>query len=386
MDRSSNLKSFLTPAACSFFLSSIAVVVGTRLAWTGGHLWLLPFVLLLPVAVGMSEFRAGYIVFPALYFGTFWAPVIRGSQAFFGDETIGRGFLIWIAAVAICTSIFACAYFLPARMRPFGFTLAVLIHALTPIGIGSPLLVAGALFPATRLMGIALTWLLIRCLACKQYKLCAPLLGLGLLLDILPLPSRTIPGWAAVTTHLPPRPSAFDDWARVQQMLATAAESKDSVLLFPEGLASTWSASSEQAFWLPAFEQLACQRKTVLFGAAVPVSRGDTENMLLCRGAGVGRYQQRIPIPVGMWGRGYHATWGPGIISVAGHRCAVLVCYEQLLPITALRSLVVNPDVLLAPSNMSWVPRGSTIPGTQSLCVRAWARLFDVPYLEAVNE
>jgi apolipoprotein N-acyltransferase len=69
---------------------------------------------------------------------------------------------------------------------------------------------------------------------------------------------------------------------------------------------------------------------------------------------------------------------------VGGQRAAILICYEQLLAWPVLRSALERPTMLIAVSNEAWTT-GTTIPNGQHACVCAWARLFGIPVLSAIN-
>jgi apolipoprotein N-acyltransferase len=75
---------------------------------------------------------------------------------------------------------------------------------------------------------------------------------------------------------------------------------------------------------------------------------------------------------------------GPGTVVVGGQRAAVLICYEQLLTWPMLRSAIERPTVLIAISNVSWTA-ATLVPQVQHTCVRAWARLFGLPVISAIN-
>jgi apolipoprotein N-acyltransferase len=74
----------------------------------------------------------------------------------------------------------------------------------------------------------------------------------------------------------------------------------------------------------------------------------------------------------------------PGVLVIDHQRAAVLICYEQMLTFPILASMLQHPTVIIAISNIFWVGR-TPIPRFQANGVRAWARLFDLPYLVAVN-
>ena len=99
---------------------------------------------------------------------------------------------------------------------------------------------------------------------------------------------------------------------------------------------------------------------------------------------------QRIPVPGGMWNplrpQGSFAPnlFGPGTVEVGGERAAILICYEQLLTWPILRSALERPTLLIAISNEAWTA-ATIVPSVQHTCVRAWARLFGLPVISAIN-
>jgi|GEM_PF-579473 hypothetical protein len=47
-------------------------------------------------------------------------------------------------------------------------------------------------------------------------------------------------------------------------------------------------------------------------------------------------------------------TFGPGVLSVDGHRTAILICHEQLLTLPMLSSLTQHPNLIIAVANDHW--------------------------------
>jgi apolipoprotein N-acyltransferase len=62
----------------------------------------------------------------------------------------------------------------------------------------------------------------------------------------------------------------------------------------------------------------------------------------------------------------------------------MLICYEQILVWPVLASMSQHPTVLIGAANDHWAA-GTPIPRFQHSAVRAWSRLFAIPYLSAVN-
>jgi apolipoprotein N-acyltransferase len=75
---------------------------------------------------------------------------------------------------------------------------------------------------------------------------------------------------------------------------------------------------------------------------------------------------------------------GPGILDIEGERVAILVCYEQLLTWPILQSALQSPTLIVGLANDSWV-KGTPIPAAQKAAITAWARLFRLPNITAVN-
>lgn len=102
------------------------------------------------------------------------------------------------------------------------------------------------------------------------------------------------------------------------------------------------------------------------------------------------RFFQRIPVPVIMWNpmkpkQGEPLSlFGPGVLEIKGQRVALLVCYEQLLSWPILASALEHPTLIVGLANDNWA-RGTPIPAAQQAAVTAWARLFRLPKILAVN-
>jgi apolipoprotein N-acyltransferase len=74
----------------------------------------------------------------------------------------------------------------------------------------------------------------------------------------------------------------------------------------------------------------------------------------------------------------------PGVIKMDGQRAAVLICYEQVLTYPIVASMLQSPTVLVGISNMYWFA-DTPMPRYQESALRAWAKLFNIPYLVAEN-
>ena len=101
-------------------------------------------------------------------------------------------------------------------------------------------------------------------------------------------------------------------------------------------------------------------------------------------------FYQRVPVPIGMWNPldpnsvPIHLN-APGTVEIDGQRVAPLICYEQLITYPVLASLIDHPTILVGISNMYWF-EGDSIAAYQQSALRAWAKLFHLPYLSATND
>ena len=131
--------------------------------------------------------------------------------------------------------------------------------------------------------------------------------------------------------------------------------------------------------------------QTLLLGTSITIP-GTTsyQNILLAIGKHQGAFVQRNPVPFAMWqpfgGKDNTALrfTGPATLTVANHRSAVLICYEQLLTWPILQSALDHPTLILGIANDYWC-RGTRIDAAQQACMKAWARLFSLPMLTATN-
>jgi apolipoprotein N-acyltransferase len=168
------------------------------------------------------------------------------------------------------------------------------------------------------------------------------------------------------------------------------AFTRANVVVFPETSVHRWNSSTD-LFWGPQLRLLQKRGKTLLIGADVSIPGGTAyNNVVIIRGdAATGQFQQRVPLPVAMWKPGAPDSVplnlnGPGTLQVGHERAAILVCYEQLLVWPVLTSMIERPTVLVGLANDYWA-KDTIIPAIQHSCLEAWARLFDIPLVKAVN-
>jgi hypothetical protein len=379
-----------------------------------------------------SRRKASYTAL--LYYACAIWPVIPGARNFFGPHvSLLTAVLLWSIATVSLSCPWAALWSPKRAQMLWRIPIALIIASVPPLGVigwASPLTAAGLLFPATAWIGL---------LACAG---CVTALGIfprvsatsALLLAVsanaihphdLPPPL----GWKAVNTEFGPVAHSTltpDTEYHVAEAIQHEALCGDaSVIVFPETVVPYWTDATDQ-FWRSGLDALRAKRKTILVGALVPRSErshaqpfdfsaeiaalksgdislglpppqnqhipdsgGSYFNVVVVRGAELNTFRQRIPVPIAMWnplsGQGAPINLlGPGILPVRGERAAVLICYEQLLVWPVVSSMVQRATVMVAIANDYWAT-GTPIPRFQRSAVKAWSRLFAIPYLCAVN-
>lgn len=324
--------------------------------------------------------------------------------------------------------------------------LAIIVPPLGLIGFISPLSGAGCLFPGTGWLGLAITSLLPAIVLAlgqstsgrSRLYLCLGMaavvaLGFGAQASV-PIEANTPANWEAANTNFGDLSRPFQDFAAAQSIREHVAKSSAKVLIFPEFVIPRWSDATRE-FWRPTLDECRTHGKIVAVGAGLPrtlagMNRGNVDldlvksydfaaaiqalqmnkpllasnpdspamintapepfdNTLLILGAESSTFYQRVPVPIGMW-RPFRDDGvplrldAPGVIEMDGQRVAVLICYEQILTYPILASMLQHPTVLVGISNVFWFA-DTPIPRYQASALRAWARLFHIPFLSAVN-
>jgi len=369
--------------------------------------------------------RICYAAAMGYYAGALW-PLAVGAKNFFGPDISAVGA---IAFWALCAMLLALPYALlwtnKTRQLLWRAPVALLIGAIPPLGLigfASPLTASGFLFPAWSWGGFALS------LAGCGLMVAYPKVGfiglatMALVANILYPGDRQPPsGWQAVDTHLgaishgPVSP--LREYLAAQDIQTLAVASPARIVVFPESVVPRWTISTD-LFWKPTIDALRQNGKVVVIGALIPESLplSNTDfhaaiellrtahapqsiprqaepysyrNAAIIRGTQSGIFFQRVPVPVSVWkpfsrgGAPLHLG-GPAVLELGGERAALLICYEQVISWTVLTAALAHPTLFVGLSNDHWAT-GTPIPQWQALCLRAWSRLFGVPYLLAVN-
>lgn len=362
-------------------------------AWHG-QFWALPLSLIAPclIAVQPSRIAAGSTAL--VYYGTVSLPVITISEVYWpskGVLPIG----LWFAAAAVLSLPWIVFWTRQPVLRPVGATAAVLLSIVPPlcmIGWASPVVSAGVLFPGSAWFGIAAVAVLPGLLIHRTTRVVG-LLAATTASIILNAGSKMIDipkGWEAEMTriHRSRQQGSLTDFLIEDRLQRVVLHSHARFLVFPEAAVRHWTEATD-AFWSPTLDG---SSKTVLIGAgeAIPGSSQYYNSVVILGRERRKAVHQRIPVPGGMWNplrpKGSFAAdlFAPGTVDVGGQRVAILICYEQILTWPMLRSAVEHPTLLIAISNEAWAS-ATVVPRVQRACARAWARLFGLPVISAIN-
>lgn len=381
------------------------------------------------------------------YASALW-PMIIGLTAYWKSELPLIPIALWVLTaillsfpwtIAWTSNRVHCIWRAPLAL------LATIVPPLGIIGLASPVMGAGYLFPGAHWFGLAAVGLLpgivlssqvlarFRSVFCLAVAAC---IAVGVGARILYARDAHSPaGWIAVDTHFGDVSRPFRDFAAAQFVQKRAAEITARVVIFPESVVPRWSEATE-AFWGRSLDQCRRRGQTLAFGAGLPANiDGSTEpvrklnelksydfgaaisalknmdfqrerhaltqngeikrdtppvdNTMLVVGAESAAFYQRMPVPLAMW-RPFSRNSvplrlsAPGVLSIDHQRAAVLICYEQMLTYPILASMLRHPTVIIGISNTFWISH-TTIPRYQANALRSWARLFGLPYLSAVN-
>jgi hypothetical protein len=392
----------------------------------------------MPLACLAAGMRNAALKSACGYYATALWPMIPGLEAYWKSEPL-TPFLLWIGTALLLSLPWAVAWTSRSVHYLWRAPLALAATIVPPLGIvglASPLIGAGYLFPGKAWVGLAAVVLLPGIILSTQslsFRARGVVIGFAAGLCIATHVSdsgdaKPPGGWMAINTDLGDVSKPFRDFAAARFIQQKAAETSARVLIFPESVVPRWSEATE-AFWHQSLERCRTRGqilaigaglpdkplgndrerlndlRTYDFGEAIEVLKSGSErtihgptrsllservdNTMLLVGAESATYNQRIPVPLGMWVPFSKMSVqlrlnAPGVLAIDHQRAAVLICYEQMLTFPILTSMLQHPTVIVGISNTFWVDQ-TTVPRFQANALRAWAKLFRLPYFLAVN-
>ena len=368
------------------------------IAWRGTPA-LIAMTAIIPVLVFLQRSRFEAFSVSVAYYATASWPLIPGVLGYFAPSgTILQALVFWAVPSLMLPLPWIVCWSPNASQTLWRLPLAYFLSVAPPLGIigwASPLTAAGILFPGWSWIGLGFLVTMSALGVSRPIRAGFVTVSLAVLANGLypgspPSPESWEGAYTAfdrITDPVDPLPE-FRVAERIQQM---ALASNNRVIVFPEFLVPRWTEATE-TFWQPTLADVRASGKTLLLGVGLPITRtGRYQNAVLTVGKDTAPpFLQRVPVPVIMWNplkperTAPLRLFGSGILKVEGQRAATLVCYEQLLSWPILQSAAQHPTLIVGLANDNWA-KGTPIPAAQQSAVTAWARLFRLPKVMAVN-
>ncbi len=328
--------------------------------------------------------------------------LVAGFGLLPGIHTLSNDLITALSAWVIPALLLSVPFALVRTMPWTGVMAALVLMTLPPLGIiglPSPLIVAGAILPGAGFVGLALILVLFQLL----YSLSVPKqVGAGLMLALIGLSSyggiggavsQPAPRFVGIDMRLNQSLSANPDYiadyhsqSRIPAILKDT-EASTAIPLFPEAMAGRLTDTAQVR--LRSFA--AAANREFIAGGEEFTDSGQYNNILAHVSAENIKilYRQRMPAPWFMWRGGMDGFFKadltrPGTFVFDEINVGALICYEIALPLLIFQTHWNDPDMVLVASNLWW-GRETNLPDVVRLHIAAWSRLFDVPYIPAMN-
>ena len=328
--------------------------------------------------------------------------LVAGFGLLPGIHTLSNDLITALSAWVIPALLLSVPFALVRTMPWTGVMAALVLMTLPPLGIiglPSPLIVAGAILPGAGFVGLALILVLFQLL----YSLSVPKqVGAGLMLALVGISSyggiggavsQPAPRFVGIDMRLNHSLSADPDYiadyhsqGRIPAILKDTKAST-AIPLFPEAMAGRLTDTAQAR--LRSFA--AAANREFIAGGEEFTDSGQYNNVLAHVSAGNIDilYRQRMPAPWFMWRGGMDGFFKadltrPGTFVFDEINVGALICYEIALPLLIFQTHWNEPDMVLVASNLWW-GRETNLPDVVRLHIAAWSRLFDVPYVSAMN-
>jgi len=380
--------------------SPLLVIGAIAVGWIGwiGHPLAFAIAVLFPALWAASANRWTVAAVSAGYFLAASRGLPLGVANFY-ETDMGLGLLLWLVAAVGFVFVHTILWTADRGWRrSVRFLIAMIVMAVPPFGIAGwahPITAAGALFPGWGWAGLAATAAILMAMTTRRVWWGGGIATAALAISAVTYaPVQQPPGWRGLDTAVGGNAvvAPFLDPKRQQELINQVTEAASEgvgVVVLPESAAGIWTPTAAR-LWRDAAGET-----TILVGATHLKPDGyDNVMVEVTRSGDQVAYRQRMPIPISMWrpwaglfgqSAGASASLvGDPVVTFAGRKAAVLICYEQLLIWPVLQSFWHEPELLVATGNGWWTEGTSIIP-IQQATVEAWARLFGVSLVTAFN-
>ena len=353
----------------------------------------LVFTIALPVVTMRQPDRFRATAAALAYFLAAGADILRVGPYLATTESssVPLGFF-WVGAAFLQSLVWCWCW--DKEVRFLRTTVALILSAVPPVGLigwAHPFHAAGWLFPTLGVTGLFCTLALVE-LATRKAEVLVLVAALGFVSSRYQFESKPIP-WVGLNTQYGDVFAGDDPLGVMDAVARQVCENPAVVQVWPESIVPHWNESTE-AFWSEIVADAKQRGKTVALGSTIGIPdpfRLCLRNVVIIQGwEARPAVDQRTPILGATW----HPVSGSGVPlqlfaspnrELAGQYAAFLICYEQLLAWSYLSLLVDRPTVLVGVTNSYWVT-DTSIPAVQTACLKSWARLFNIPLVQAVNQ
>jgi apolipoprotein N-acyltransferase len=394
-------------------LSSILIALLSSLSrtsdkWMG--LWII-----LPLLWNESDSRRTAFLVALFFYLAVSRGIVPGAYIFFQDGSFIRAFLLWVTSAVILSlpfGIFWAGKGTSALRRFVDIFMGGAVSILPPLGLlcwAHPVAAAGFFFPGLGWRGLVLLLVLYGSGSIDRRvnrAIIAFFLAFLLFGDFPAKREISEPKVLEIDTSFGRLASGSGNFGEqfererrvfrhIRQLDRNGAISSADVVVLPETLIGRMNSTTKKR-WERFFSQWTSKGTVFFVGAEIPAERGQKYDNVMLAFDGSGTLQkakQRIPVPYSMYrpfgGSGanaYLTSFGTNsILEAKGKKFGVLICYEQFLVWPFLTILSRHPDAIVASANMWW-SRDTSLPCIRRRTIRAWAALFDLPLITAVND
>lgn len=384
-------------------------------AWSSEYtLQTMLLLVFLPLVIFRAQSRKGAFLIALVYYATGARAVPGIINEFFPKLGLGASLLLWLVHISIL-SLPWLLMFQPHRCSPLrraaGAWMAIALSTLPPIGLllwGSPLMVAGLLFPGFKISGLMAASLMLALVAtCTRqtrgiHLALTILVFLSIIANVTYQPPIAPTGWKAISLQFGKSPELWsDEMTRRREKLASLAmeaiKHGNHVVVFPESISGS-SRRTQADLWKPVAELARAKNATVLVGQEFwGKQRTSFRNALVGYGmngnAGEVVVSAQVPMPVGDWKFGlddgaetniFGNIAGNDILFLHGKRVSFSMCYEDFLFWPHRGLLLGQADLLISAANQ-WPSSGTSAEVRQDMSRLVLARLAGVPLLTAKN-
>ena len=315
-------------------------------------------------------------------------------------HSVMAAIVIWALFVTVATGLYVLFWHRDFKRRLLHFPILVAVLTLPPVGLiyaANPLTAAGIVFPGFGLTGVPLYLLSIMFVSALLYKTRRRYLRVFAVIIILFATASVWKESKGFTHYVQTTVSRFhytpvamsrkEKHAIARQLITKSNRLNAKRILFFENALGDFEPA-DYRIW---HENLDGDKKVYAGAHIYDKDRKHYDNVLmtLTSKGYTTLYKQRIPMPISMWkpfaeeGANLH-LFSNTVVTDEGKKIGVLICYEQLLALPVLQTLMHKPSMLFAVSNLWW-SRDDTFLDAQRFSLIAWASLMGIPLYYAFN-